>query len=217
MNITKFSHACVFIETNEKKILIDGGEYSPEEEKSNWPIPDFVFVTHKHGDHYSEEVIQKMKKETTRFFATSETTNKYSNTTFEIVKVGDTLDLDGIKVEVVKAIHGFMPFLKGGNEINEGVGYVFEIEDKRIYTVGDSISFDSKTKCDILFVPVCNHGLVMGPFEASLFAKESEAKLVIPYHYDSPKFPADMDKVKEEFEKQELNYKILEAGEKVEF
>ena len=71
MNITKFSHACVFIETNEKKILIDGGEYSPEEEKSNWPIPDFVFVTHKHGDHYSEEVIQKMKKETTRFFATS--------------------------------------------------------------------------------------------------------------------------------------------------
>jgi len=216
MNITKFSHACVLIETKDKKILIDAGEYSPEEETTNWIDPDFVFVTHKHGDHFAEERIQKIKKASTRFFATSETANKYPDTNFEIVKIGDTVKLDEITVGVTKAIHGFMPFLKGGNEINEGAGYVFEIEGKKIYLVGDSISFDSKTKCDVLFVPVCNHGLVMGPFEAALFAKETGATLVIPYHYDSPKFPADMEKVEEEFEKEKINYKILKAGEKIE-
>ena len=217
MNITKFAHACVLIKTNGKKILIDAGAYSPEEETTNWSKPDFVFVTHKHGDHYAEERISKIKKESTRFFATNETATAYPNTTFEIVKDGDVIDLGEIKFTVTKAVHGFMPFLKGGNEINEGVGYVFEIEKKKIYLVGDSISFDSNTKCDILFVPVCNHGLVMGPYAAALFAKESGAGLVVPYHYDSPKFPADIPKVKEEFDKARLNYKILEAKEKIEF
>jgi len=42
-----------------------------------------------------------------------------------------------------------------------------------------------------------------------MFAKETGAELVIPYHYDSPKYPGDLVKTKEEFEKQELNYRIL--------
>lgn len=49
----------------------------------------------------------------------------------------------------------------------------------------------------------------MGPYEAGMFAKETGAELVIPYHYDSPKYPGDLVKTKEEFEKQELNYRIL--------
>ena len=64
-----------------------------------------------------------------------------------------------------------------------------------------------------MFVPVCNHGLVMDPFSASLFARETGAGLVIPIHYDNPKFPADFDLVKTEFTKQELNYKFLDIKE----
>ena len=56
----------------------------------------------------------------------------------------------------------------------------------------------------------------MGPFEAAEFAKETEATLVIPMHYDNPKFPANMEKVKEEFEKHKLKYKILDLKESVE-
>jgi L-ascorbate metabolism protein UlaG (beta-lactamase superfamily) len=57
----------------------------------------------------------------------------------------------------------------------------------------------------------------MGPFEAALFAKETGAKLVIPVHYDNPAYPIDLEKVREEFDKQELNYKILDTGESLEF
>jgi L-ascorbate metabolism protein UlaG (beta-lactamase superfamily) len=216
MKVTKFTHACVQIETNGKTILIDGGAYSSEEEKADWIAPDFVFVTHKHGDHFAEEDIQKMKKDNTIFFATQETANAYPNTTFEIVKEGDKIDLGEIKVEITKAIHGYLPHLKGGKEVFEGVGYVFELEGKKVYCVGDSICFDSETKCDILFVPVCNHGLVMGPFEAAAFAKETGATTIVPYHYDSPNYPADMDRVKREFAKLELNCKILSNGESFE-
>lgn len=52
----------------------------------------------------------------------------------------------------------------------------------------------------------------MGPFEASLFAKETGAELAIPVHYDNPNYPADLNKVKDAFEKQGVNYKILDLG-----
>ncbi|MBT4191883.1 MAG: MBL fold metallo-hydrolase [Candidatus Diapherotrites archaeon] len=217
MNITKFTHACVQIETNGKNILVDGGKYSLEAEKSNWNPPDFVFITHKHSDHFDEEFIKTIAKENTRFFATSETAKAYPNTTFEIVKEGDEINLGEIKVRVTKAIHGYLPGLKhAGKEVFEGAGYVFELEEKKVYLVGDSICFDSDVKCDVLFVPVCNHGLVMGPFEAAAFAKETGATVIVPYHYDSPNYPADMDRVKREFEKIDLGCKILSNGESFE-
>ena len=216
MNITKFTHACVQIETNGKNILVDAALYSPEGEKVNWGSPDYVFVTHKHGDHFDEAFIHTIKKDNTRFFATSETASNYPNTTFEIVKEGDEIDLDGIKVEVTKAIHGYIPYLKGGEEVSEGVGFVFEADGKRAYCVGDSICFKSDTKCNVLFVPVCNHGLVMGPYEAAEFSKAIGANLAIPYHYDSPDFPANMESVHKEFDKIGLNWKLLESGESIE-
>ena len=56
----------------------------------------------------------------------------------------------------------------------------------------------------------------MGAFEASLFAKETGAKLVIPLHTDSPKYPVNFDFVKEMFEKNEVEYTILENDESIE-
>jgi len=55
----------------------------------------------------------------------------------------------------------------------------------------------------------------MSPWEAALFAKETDAELVIPIHYDNPSHPADFELVKKEFEAQGLNYKFLEIGESV--
>jgi L-ascorbate metabolism protein UlaG (beta-lactamase superfamily) len=56
----------------------------------------------------------------------------------------------------------------------------------------------------------------MWPFEAALFAKETGAKLVIPFHYDNVRFPADLVLAKKEFDEQKLKYKFLEIRESVE-
>jgi len=53
----------------------------------------------------------------------------------------------------------------------------------------------------------------MSSWEAALFAKETEAKLVIPVHYHNPAHPADFEQVKKDFKKQSLNFKFLEIGE----
>jgi len=220
MKITKFAQSCFLLETKGKKILVDPGVLQYEESllEEFWNNIDVLLVTHKHSDHCNEEAVKKIiSNPNTKFYTSKEVADAYPSLSPNIVKEGDTVDAGEIKIEVVKAVHGFMPFLKGGNEINENIGFIIDDGDKRAYTTSDSICFDNDYKCDILFVPVCNHGLVMGPFDAALFAKETGAKLVIPIHYDNPKFPADMEWVKREFEKQGLNYKILEIKKSLEF
>ena len=170
MKLTKFAQSCVMIETNNTKILVDPGVLSSENEIKQMKGIDFVFVTHKHSDHFNEEIYNKIKTDTTKIYSTNEVQNNFTNTKFEILKENDILKLDFGNVTVVKAVHGYMPFLTKNNaEINENVGYIFEVEGKKIYFTSDSISFKNNYKCDILFVPVCNHGLVMGPYEAAIF------------------------------------------------
>ena len=56
----------------------------------------------------------------------------------------------------------------------------------------------------------------MSSFEASLFAKELGAKLVLPIHMDNEKYPTDTDYMKNNFEKFEINYKVLDIEEEIE-
>ena len=100
--------------------------------------------------------------------------------------------------------------------VNENVGYIIDDGENRIYHTSDSISFKNNYKCDILLIPVVNHGIVMGPWEGAMFAKETGASLVIPFHYNHPRHPMDKELVEKEFNAQGLNYKFLENKESIE-
>ena len=217
MKITKFAQSCVLIETKGKRILVDPGylEFDKSLLKKGWNDIDILLVTHKHGDHcYDDAIIEIVKNLKTEFYTTKETAKEHSKLNPKIIKQGDVLKFGSIKVTAVKMVHGYIPLLKG-REVKEGVGYIIDDGSNKLYLAGDIICFDNDYKCDVVFVPVCNHGVVMGPYEAALFAKETGAKLVLPYHYDNLKYPTDLKQVKQQFEKQELNYKILKIGESV--
>jgi len=117
------------------------------------------------------------------------------------VKENDVIELDNIKIEVVHAIHGYQPLLKGAKEIHENVGYIIDDGKNRLYTTSDTICFKNDYKADILCIPVTGHGLTMSAFEASLYAKEVGAVLTIPIHMDNSAFPPDFNFIKEMFEK----------------
>lgn len=218
MRLTRFGQSCILIETNNKRILIDPGSllYDQSLLKESWINIDVLLVTHKHGDHCNVEAINEIVKNSkTKFYTSQEVADTYTQLSPQIVKAGEVLNFDDIKVEVVKAVHGYIPMLKGGKEIKENIGYIIDDGVNRAYLTSDTICFNNDYKADIVFVPVCNHGLVMGPFEAALFAQETGAKLVVPVHYDNPKYPVDLDVVKKEFKKQGLNYKILKFKENI--
>jgi L-ascorbate metabolism protein UlaG (beta-lactamase superfamily) len=219
MKLTRFAQSCVLIKTRGKKILIDPGYllYKDSLLQNQWADVDAIFVTHKHKDHCFDEVIGAMTKNSkTKFYTTSEVAREYPTLSLDVIKEGDDVRVGEVSVEVVRAVHGYVPTLKGGREVYENVGYIIDDGDKRAYHTSDSICFENDYKCDVLFVPVVNHGLVMGPYDAALFSKETGASLVIPFHYDNPAHPANFMQVEEEFKKQNLNYKILSLGESIE-
>ena len=218
MKLTKYAQSCVLIETIGKKILIDPGflQYDSSWLKQEWAKIDLILITHKHKDHCHVEAIKEiLKNKTTLIYTSREVAETYPELSAKTIKSGESFTLGKIRIEAVKAVHGYLPILKGGNEIKENIGFIIDDEKKKVYFTGDTLCFENGFSVDLIFLPVCNHGLVMGAFEAALFAKETGAKMVIPYHYDNPKYPVDLEEVKKEFAKQNLNYKILTIGETI--
>lgn len=216
MKITKFAQSAILIKTKNKRILIDPGyiDYKEEYLTKQWSNIDVVLITHRHSDHCHMDYLKEIQK-TAKVYTNSDVLELYTELKAEIVKEGDVIELDDIQIEVVKAVHGYMPFLQGDKKIKENTGFIIDDQKKRLYHVSDSVCFENTYSCDILCVPVCNHGLVMGPFEAAHFAKATKAKLVIPIHYDNDSYPVDINKIQEEFEKMELNYKVLDIEESI--
>ncbi|MEK6959146.1 MAG: MBL fold metallo-hydrolase [archaeon] len=216
MIITRYAQSCVLIETNGKRILTDPGYLNYDESLlEKWNKIDILLVTHKHKDHcHIPAILAILKNPKTMFYASQEVATAYpeiKNTV--VVKEKDIVRLGDIKITVTKAVHGYIPSLKGGNEVKENLGFIIDDGKNKAYLTSDTICFENDYKCDILLAPISGHGLVMGPFEAALFAKEAGAKAIIPIHLDNPKYPVDMKKAKEEIEKQGIRCELLNIGE----
>ncbi len=214
MKITKYPQSCLMVETNNKKILIDAGRLKYQDEfLEEWKTADVILITHRHGDHIKSDLIGTLN---IPIYSTQEVQDAYPEIKFNIVKENDILIIGNIKIEVVKAIHGYNPLLKNGGQIFENVGYIIDDSEYRLYTTSDTICFENDYKADIVAFPVTGYGLTMSAFEASLFSKELGAKLVLPIHMDNEKYPTDLEYMKKNFEKFNINYKVLDIGETVE-
>ena len=214
MKIKKYPQSCLMVETNNKKILVDAGSLKYQDKfLDEWKTADIILITHKHGDHIKGDVLKDIN---IPIYSTEEVRNTYPEIKFNIIKENDTLDFDGVKIEVVKAVHGYNPLLKNGGQVFENVGYIIDNGQHRLYITSDTICFNNDYKVDIVALPVTAHGLTMSSFEASLFAKELGAKLVLPIHMDNEKYPTDTDYMKKNFEKFEINYKVLDIEEEIE-
>lgn len=217
MKITKYPQSCLMVETTEGKILIDPGKLKYKEEYfTEWNKADVVLLTHFHGDHVNADVLKHMRA---KIYSTREVQEHYPELRINIISEENDIILDYMGVYVKKAIHGYNPNLKG-KEVLENVGYLIEDipgkEENRLYVTSDTICLETKFKSDIVALPVTAHGLTMSSYEAALFAKELDAKLVLPIHMDNEMYPTDLEYMKENFEKFNINYKVLEIGETIE-
>lgn len=216
MKITKFPQSCLLIESEGKKILVDPGNLKYKDEYFDiWNSVDVILITHKHPDHCNVEVLEKLNKDIS-IYSTKEVADTYTGLNINIVKDDGVLEFGNVKVEVVHAVHGYQPLLRGDKEIHENVGYIIDDGETRLYTTSDTICFKNDYKVDILCVPVTGHGVTMSAFEAALYAKEVGAVLTIPIHMDNPMFPPDFEFIEEMFGKYEVEYEILENGESIE-
>ncbi len=216
MKLTKYAQSCFLIEAKGLKILIDPGnllfDYQIMEE---WNKANIILITHKHQDHCHAEVVKKLIQNGAALFSSKEIEQSYPELKVHLLKAGDVLNYKGVQIEVTKAVHGYIPALKG-REVKENIGFIISDGEKKIYVTSDTIGFSNEHQCDVLCLPVSNHGLTFGAIDAAMFAKETGAGIIIPTHYDNPKYPADLEAVKKEMEKAGLNCKVMGIKESIE-
>ena len=223
MKITKYPQSCVLIETKGKKILIDPGnlvydqtDIKPEDFKDI----DIIPLTHKHSDHCFPEALKIIKENNPNviILANKEVNEllKTKNIDSELINIKDIKEYDRIKIEIVKAQHGYLPAMGDKGFPKDNNGYVIDDGEKILYDCGDTLSFQNKIKADIVLVPISGHAVVMEPLVAVEFCQAINPELVIPIHYDSPKHPRGTDKFEQEIKKTNLNYKILKNKEHIE-
>lgn len=180
-NIEVLCHSSIKLIKN-KTIYFD-----PFKINNNYNDADFIFITHDHYDHYSEEDIKKVIKPDTIIVAPESILNKllkYNHNIENIitVKPNEKYIIDSkINIETIPAYNINKQFHP---KENNWVGYIIEIEGIRYYIAGDtdSTTENNLVKCDVAFLPV-GGTYTMDFNEASKLANKIKPKIVIPIHY----------------------------------
>lgn len=181
-NITVLCHSSIKI-NKEKVIYID-----PFKIDKNYNDADIIFITHDHYDHYSEEDIQKIKKEDTVIIIPKKLLTKVIKLGFRqdyimAVESNKKYVLEEIKFETIPAYNTNKQFHP---KENDWLGYIIEIKGIRYYIAGDTdlTEENKKVKCEVAFVPV-GGTYTMDFKEAAYLINEINPKIAIPVHYGS--------------------------------
>lgn len=178
-----------FLIRNGKKIVIDPYKISDKvKEKA-----DVLLITHSHYDHCSIEDIEKVVEPGTVIVCTADCQSKImkcEGVRLEIVEVGDTLELDNIKIEAVPAYNKTKEY----HPKSEGwVGYVIKLGEVIIYHSGDTDFIPEMQKLSghgkhdnnfVALLPVSGK-FVMSAEQAADAASLISPDIAIPMHYGS--------------------------------
>jgi len=170
---------------NRKKIIyIDPYQLTTEHHNVN--DADLVLISHNHFDHMSVEDLKHVVNNQTKMVGAkecAEQSRQLDLKDFIGVKPNDKLTIEDIHVEIVSAYNNNKKFHP---KEDEKVGFVFTLNNQRIYHAGDTdiIPEMESLEPDIAFVPVSGT-YVMTAKEAAQATNEliRPKKLVIPMHY----------------------------------
>jgi L-ascorbate metabolism protein UlaG (beta-lactamase superfamily) len=145
-------------------------------------IADIILITHEHYDHCSPDDIKKLQGPQTVIVAPADCAAKLKGN-IKIVKPGDTLDVSGIRIEVVPSYNTNKQF---HTKDRGWVGYIVTVSGERIYLAGDTdyIPEMASFRADIALLPVSGT-YVMTADEAVQAALDIKPKIAIPMHYGS--------------------------------
>ncbi len=154
------------------------------------PQADMICITHDHFDHCSPDDIKKIISEKTVIVATPPCSDQLKDlqiNDLKLVKPGDELEIDAIKITVVPA-YNVNKYRAPGKvyhpEEELKVGYILRIEQTNIYHAGDTdlIPDMAGIDVDVALLPVSGT-FVMTAEEAAQATKMMKAKVAIPMHY----------------------------------
>ena len=149
---------------------------------------DIILITHSHYDHCSIEDLKKISTPKTVILAPADCQSavhgKVDFRDLVIMSPGKNITMGNIHVEAVPAYNMNKSFHPRSNE---WVGYIVDMNSKRIYHAGDSDAIPDMAKLhkiDVALMPVSGK-YVMTAEEAAKAVESFKPKLAIPMHYNS--------------------------------
>ena len=171
---------------NKKTIYIDPFQIQKAQQNKN--DADILLISHNHFDHLSMEDLKHVISPNTTIVAARECIEQLKGIRvkeLKDVRPGDKLEIEDIPIEIVPAYNTNKKFHP---KDDEKVGFIFTINNQRIYHSGDTdiIPEMKSVNVDIALVPVSGT-YVMTADEAAQAVNDliKPRKLVIPMHYGS--------------------------------
>lgn len=156
---------------------------------ANLPKADILFITHAHPDHLSQEDIAKITKADTQIVAPQ---NCLNHLTWEKllttpVTPNNSYIINEFEFKTVPAYNIKPDRLAFHPQDNHWVGYIFYLNDQKIYHAGDTDFIPEmkelvKEQLDIAMLPI-GGTYTMDVAEAIEAANAIKAKKTIPMHY----------------------------------
>lgn len=211
-NINWFGHASFFFEDKKgnKIYFVDPFQLgSRAKEKA-----DLIFITHAHPDHFSPPDIEAIIKEDTIIIAPPDILAKIkTDDRFkQVVEPNKNYEVLGFKFSTIPAYNNKAERLSFHPRANNWVGYIFELNGKKVYHAGDS-DFIEEMKdlkvlnLDIAMLPI-GGTYTMHADEAAEAANAIGAKITIPMHYKNMN-QGRHSEIEENFRKLVTNSKVI--------
>jgi len=147
------------------------------------PPADVVFLTHAHFDHYNDDLQKVVREGSTKIVAPHDVARELSGDVTPVAP-GDSLDVNGIKVQAVPAYNTVEDRLEAHPRANNWVGYILELGVGTYYHAGDTDHLPELESivADVSFVPIGGTYTMTAP-EAAELVKAQSPKLAVPMHY----------------------------------
>ena len=220
--LTYFSHSFFMLSDGTYSILIDpfitGNPTIPDSAKNL--KPDFIVLTHAHGDHLGDGIVLA-KKNSATIIAVNELANYVADHGAKAhnMHIGGGYIFPFGRLKFTIAHHGSSS--PDGKYMGEPAGVVITMGGKTIYHTGDTGLFldmkliGERNSIDVMCLPIGDN-YTMGIDDAVAAVEFVKPKLAIPMHYNTfPVIAADPNEFKTKVEAQGMKARVLSYGEAV--
>ena len=180
------SHASFVMETPAGTVYSDpvGGASA----YADYPAPDLILVTHRHGDHYDADTLTALASDGTEIVTCADVHGMMPDGLKDRARVlghDESVEWQGVTIEAIPAYNttegrlDFHPKERGDN------GYVLSFEGFRVYISGDTEDIPEMRaleNIDLAFVCM-NLPFTMASDAAASAVAEFKPTYVYPYHY----------------------------------